>query len=246
MDWLCPQIDDPMLEEIAAADYGYRADEYLAALRLIRDDRHLHDHVAGVPLEVLELVRWSQPDDPAWQPGGHGQRGHLMRLFCCAVLLALADDMQLRQYVDEEPTLRQLVASAITLGEPAVEAVLPLICWRLPTLPTTTEDRPFFAMSILLLAAARFRDDNDGPLLHELCRWVIDEEDRFRAVAETPSLLREAWLLGLKFSADGDDLWRELAWRLLIAPATPHPPVAAVALRDVGTRLVLGEPDGQG
>lgn len=244
MDWLGPLLDDAMLAEIAAADYGFRADEYLIALRLIRDERRLPDRVAAVPLEVLELVRWSQPDDPSWEPGGHGRRGHLMRLFCCALLLALADDERIRRYVEEEPTLRQLVDSAIALGADAVAAMLPLVCWRLPTLAATERDRPFFAISTVLLAAAHCRADDDGPLLDQLCRWMIDEEARARAAADAPSLLRAAWLLGLTFSADGDDLWHDLAWRLLIEPAAPHPPAAAAALRDIGARLVLGAPDG--
>ena len=245
LDWLGPQLDDAMLAEIAAADYGYRADEHLATLRLIRDERYIPARATWAASEVLELVRWSQPDDPAWAPGGHGRRGHRMRLFCCAVLIALADDPAIRQYMEEEPTLRQLVASAVALGEAAVEAMLSLLGRRLPTLPPTAgEDRPFFAAAVLLLAAARYRDAGDGPLLDELGRWAIEEEARARAVVSQPALVRDAWLLGLKFSADGDDVWRDLAWRLLIEPATPHPPAAAGALRDVGARLVLGAPDG--
>ena len=243
MDWLCPQIDDGMLEQIAAADYGYRADEQLTALRLIRDDRQLPDRVATVPLEVLELIRWSQPEDPLWQPGGQGRRGHLMRLFCCAALLAAGDKPEVR-YLEEAPTLPQLVDSAVKLGEPAVEAMLPLLCRRVQTLPPTEEDRPFFAASILLLAAARYRDEGDAPLLRELCRWVIDEEARYRTLVDVHIFqLREAWLLGLKSWDYGDDLWRELARRLLLEPAAPVPPAAAAALREVGSRLVLGESD---
>src|SRR4051794_15308746 len=107
MDWLCPQIDEAMLAEIAAADYGHRADEYLATLRHLRDGRRIPDRLDAVPIEVLELIRVSEPDDPAWTPGRPGRTGHLMRLFCCALLLAVADNAQLRQYFDEEPTLRQ-------------------------------------------------------------------------------------------------------------------------------------------
>jgi hypothetical protein len=39
-----------------------------------------------------------------------------------------------------------------------------------------------------------------------------------------------------------DDTWREVGWRLLANPATPHPPAAAAALHDIGARLVLGYP----
>ena len=39
------------------------------------------------PREVLELTRWSRPDDPSWRPGSPGLPGHLQRAFACAVLL---------------------------------------------------------------------------------------------------------------------------------------------------------------
>lgn len=243
MDWLCPQIDDAMLEEIAAADYGYRMDEYLAALRPIRDEYCLPDQLAQVPLEVLQLIRSSEPDDPAWMPGRQGRRGHLMRLFCCAILIVAAGDPEVRRYVDDASTLHRLVGSAVALGEAAVAAILPLLCARVPGLPATDAERPFFALSILLLAATRYRQESDGPLLRDLCQWTIAEEARCRA-AQYPSLTYEVWLLGLTFSADGDDVWRDLAWRLLIEPAAPHPPAAEAALRDIGALLVLGELDG--
>src|SRR4051794_36133964 len=75
MAWLCPQIDDAMLGEIAEADYGYRAAEYLAGLRRIRDGREVPRALGELPLEVLELVRYSEPDVPMWKPGGQGVRG---------------------------------------------------------------------------------------------------------------------------------------------------------------------------
>src|SRR5262245_7058441 len=80
------EIDEGMLREIAAADYGWKADEcYPLLIRILE---------AGMPAsydpnlnEVLELIRWSEPEDPAWSPGGYGHRGHWMRLFACAALL---------------------------------------------------------------------------------------------------------------------------------------------------------------
>jgi hypothetical protein len=243
-DWLGPLIDEAMLAEIAAADYGYLADENLVALRAIRDGRLLDAPGVVAPLEVLQLVRWSWPDDPAEQPSRRGRRGHLMRLFCCAALIWLADDPARRPACgDEEDTLLPLVDSAIALGAAAVAAVLPLLTARLLTLPATDLGRPFFAMSLLLLAAAQFRDEADGLLLNQLGHWVVAEEAHFRA-AGPPLPPLPVWLLGLKSSANGDDLWRELAWRLLVEPAVPHPAQAAATLYAVGARLVLGEPDG--
>lgn len=235
-----------MLGEIAAADYGFRSDEYLRDLRRIRDERRIPERPDDLPLEVLELIRWSEPDDPAWEPGGRGERGHLMRLFCCAVLLTAADRPGIRPYLDEEPTLRQCVSSAVALGTGASGALLPLLCWRVATIPVTDDARPFFAMAILLLAAAHYRQAADAPLLRELPRWVVVEERQARAAAQPPAPYHHTWLLGLKFSADGDDRWRELGWQLLVAPETPHPVEATTDLVAVGSRLVLGEPAGRG
>src|SRR6266852_3913871 len=79
-------FDEAMLREIAAADYGWKADECYALLQPIlkaglvaADDFNLR--------EVLELIRWSEPEDPAWSPGGQGLRGHWMRLFACTAMV---------------------------------------------------------------------------------------------------------------------------------------------------------------
>jgi hypothetical protein len=69
-----------MLEEISRADYGMDAQAHLAALLPIRDEVRVSAPMPWEPREVLELVRWSQPGDPAWEPGSLGERGHIMRL----------------------------------------------------------------------------------------------------------------------------------------------------------------------
>jgi hypothetical protein len=82
-------IDEGMLREIAEADYGWKAEECYALLQpmlktglVASDDSHLR--------EVLELIRWSEPDEPDWSPGGRGRRGHWMRLFACTAMVRLA------------------------------------------------------------------------------------------------------------------------------------------------------------
>src|SRR5438105_12750580 len=83
-------VTDDMLEEISGADYGMDADAHFAALLTIRDQVRVTAPMPWEPKEVLELVRWSQPEDPRWKPGGTGERGHIMRAFCCAALLRAA------------------------------------------------------------------------------------------------------------------------------------------------------------
>ena len=113
-------IDEAMLREIAEADYGWKADECYVLLQpilrtglLASGEFHLR--------EVLELIRWSEPEDPDWSPGGHGLRGHWMRLFACTALVRLAP--KYRGFCDSEcDTLAQLISSAIDLGQPVARA----------------------------------------------------------------------------------------------------------------------------
>ena len=58
--------------------------------------------------EVLELIRWSEPDDPDWSPGGQGPRGHWMRLFACTVRVRLAPKYP-ASFGSECDTLAQLI-----------------------------------------------------------------------------------------------------------------------------------------
>jgi hypothetical protein len=77
-------VDDAMLREIAAADYGQDIEQHLAPLRTLRDGGMPPEPRSWYPDEVLELIRWSQPDDPTWQPSGRGSRGHWMLAFSCS------------------------------------------------------------------------------------------------------------------------------------------------------------------
>ena len=81
------QINDEMLECISTADYGYRADEHLIALRQVRDAGTFPDTLHWCPMEVFELIRWSDPDNPSWKPGRTGEIGQWMRAFSCAAIL---------------------------------------------------------------------------------------------------------------------------------------------------------------
>src|ERR1700677_4871866 len=89
------QTDDAMLMEIARADYGYLADTMLAELRPIRDKGIIPAPMDWQLQEVLSLTRNSNPevpDLPPFEPGPAGRRGHLIRVFACAVLLRAAAD----------------------------------------------------------------------------------------------------------------------------------------------------------
>jgi hypothetical protein len=152
---LCELVTDDMLEEISAADYGMNAAENLVALKEIRDLARIPCSLDLVPLEVLELVRWSTPGSHRAQ-GTVDRRGHLMRAFCCAVLLRAAVDPENRGKTftaSENQTIAALVDSAVILQRPVLHAAAGFITWRIEGMKETDELRPFFAFGLLALAA---------------------------------------------------------------------------------------------
>lgn len=240
--WLRPRIDDDMLAEIAAADYGMDADAHLAALRRIRDSGAVLVSLGWEPKEVLELIRWSEPEDPTWRPGSTGERGHLMRAFCCAALIrAAAEPANADTISGENQTVIQLIASALTLEPAAQRAALQLLAWRLLHALGDPEERPFFALGVLLLVVALGLDER-GAILCDLCAWVLAEEAWARARADLGPT-SDAWLLGVTFFSGRDTAWREVGWRVLVEAPADRPPAAQAALHDIATRLVLGYPE---
>lgn len=232
-------VDDSMLREIARADYGMDEAGHLAALRPIRDHGIVPVPMGWEPKEVLELIRWSQPEDPGWKPGSTGERGHRMRAFACAALLrAAAEPPNDGYFGGENSTLAQVIESALELGPEVQEAAARFLTWRTPGMGEDDE-RPFFAFGLLALAvllrAGRLSDDD----LAAAARWVLAEEAAERAAlgAALPPNAEE-WLLGLTFFNSRDTVWRRLAGRIATEAAAIPPGDARDALVDVAVRLV--------
>jgi len=249
-------VDEGMLREIAEADYGWKADECFALLQPVLnigsvaiDDDNL--------TEVLNLIRWSEPQDPNWRPGGQGARGHWMRLFACNSLVRFAPKH--RAFIGREiDTFVQLIGSAIDLGRPVAKAAASVLAWRFLNCPGDAEDPAFLAFGILLLAAHFERADACGLWLKQLADWVEEEEacaranlpvQRFQVKAYfSPKRPPQAfaarssehdWLLGLSVFNLRQATWRSLADRILAHPETPHPREADESLRLLG-ELVAG------
>lgn len=232
---VAPDVDDAMLHEIAQADYGNDADEHWAALRAIRDDLTVPCPLTWHPGEVLELIRWSEPEDPAWSPGSVGIRGHTMRAFCCAALL-LAASPPCKAEVAEIDTLARAVESALALGVAYEQACLEFLEWRMRDFPLT-EERPFFGLAHLLLTIRTSR----AVELTRVCglaRGVVADEALLRASPGHQGGAR--WLLGLTFFDQSHHCWHRLGDELIAAAARGLTGQAAIEVRQIGERLLAG------
>lgn len=237
---LTPLITDEMLRTIAQADYGMNFDAHLAALRRIHAGE-IWAPLAWEPREVLELVRWSEPDDPNshWNPKMMGQTGHLQRAFACTALLLAAALPENRPLLlgGENATIIQLIASLLTLGEAMQRAGARLLSERMMAFDLEADDRPFFALGILLLAATL--PDREPAHLADLAAWVLAEEARSRDKLTCFALwqqLSDQWLLGLTNFNTCHDRWQTLTVRLLgdLLPTLPlslSPPLQTIVER---------------
>ena len=225
---LAARVDDAMLQEIAEADYGHRADETFERLVPLRGGTGYGELLDFQVREVLDLIRWSEPEHADWKPGGTGERGHRMRAFACALLLRTAGEPANALYSEgENTTLIQLVTSALTLGGTLPHEVACLITWRLQRLDDG-EDAPFFAFALLVLATLLRHDREIGePVLAEAAEWVIGLEAAGRAAVHRCAPGPEgSFLLGLSYFDLRHSAWRALAERLS-HEATAMPPGAA-------------------
>lgn len=239
LDWLKPQISLSLLHEIAAADYGYKEQEHFQSLLLIQDHQTIPVPLRWVPREVLELMRWSEPEDPDWKPGSTGLQGHLIRAFCCAVLLKASDEEETRLYdTSENETLAQLIASVFFLGNEATESALRLVSWRLLRTQSKNEEYPFFVLALLLLQAQLFETGQNGADLQLTAEWMVREEKRAR---EDPTTLAasEEWLLGLTFHGQRHETWKALTRTTLLGPDKNYPSAAASVMQEICRRLAL-------
>lgn len=164
-------VNRSMLREIAEADYGEDVDAHLQALEAIHAG-HVPAPMQWEPKEVLELIRWSEPEDPGWKPGSTGKRGHWMRLFACTVLIrAAAEPANDGYFTGEDSTIIQLIDSAIQLGSDTSLAALKFLCWRMQYRKLDDWEQSDFAVAILLLAVSL------GKCSPQLVQFLISEAE---------------------------------------------------------------------
>lgn len=200
-------LDDSMLREIAAADYGMDQDNHYEALTNISRGT-LSDPNNWHPKEVLELTRWSEPDQPRQKGINAGTRGHWMRLFACTVLMrhsCLPDGCDL----SHDSTIIQLSESAAALGPRVITKALSFLSWYLQE--DEEELCHFSAIAILLLAApSQSLDPVTSAWLASVIRGEFEQANEW-----------DQWSLDPKDVFSGSMLkqkWRRLTQEILLAP----------------------------
>jgi len=237
------QLDASMIDDIAAADYGFRADEHREAIADLKAPGQWPAELDWVPGEVLQLTRWSNPEDPSPSSGPFGRRGHLMRLFACMVLIRV-------RTLNSRPSdsLAPFVMSALELGSPIVDDALRYVAWCRQHEPGDwagdAEERPFLTLGLLLLAAATEAGRDTRTVLADVLLGDVET-----AVAEDGrewQILVPAKLLGLRARSHQFRMWCDLARRCLIDPATDTEDPLALLGQAVCGRTELSTSDIRG
>lgn len=210
-------VGDEMLRLIAAADCGEEVEENFLALQKIRDELTFPEPMGYIPAEVLELVRWSQPDNPSCERGFHGEGGYWMRAFCCTALLRATRIPWVRGYepsFSNDCTTIQLILS---LHELPMDFTLEAWCFFDWLLATVDRELPWshvlaYKVAMLSVGLSHSHLFEDQLLVSLATSIAMNATD---AIVSTQS----ADLPGLRRMVTGCQLqrqWEHLARRFLV------------------------------
>ena len=239
LDLLRPRMIPEMLWEIAAADYETQVSGHFRALRRICKTGKLPHPLGWEPNEVLELIRWSEPNDPQWKPGRVGPTGHLMRAFACGVLLRAAADPECKYELQgENPTVAPLVASALELGADVQAAAAQFLAWDIQR-PEEHEERCFYALALLILAVFLGKERFPEDFLGEIAAWVLAEEaHENRGLASRLPERADQWMFGATMYDLKHATWRELGRKLIVEAGSIRSPQVRWRIRKIGGRVL--------
>jgi hypothetical protein len=215
LDFLLPQIDGGMLRQIAAADYGHDSEEHLVPLK----EFHLTRAVPVLdwhPREVLELIRWSEPDQRGWRPGDEGRRGHLLRAFACVILLrSYAAPENNDRWDSFNETAVQLADSIEALGNEAVKPAASFFAWcvgHLTPLDPDGIEGPFLGLALLRLLTD-LPNQEDSTMI-ALCEWIDERVTALLREKQWWATRRRNWLLSTNHHNQRNDRWVALGRHL--------------------------------
>jgi len=218
-----------MLRKFAEADYGAEAKGHLEALEQIARTGIVPQPLRWVPGEVLELTRWSEPDQPgARTRGATGREGHMMRAFACAVLLVAGGQTEGRAPPDgENQTVIQLIASVLELGGELAPATANLLFGRLARRSTDADEAVFFILGLLILLRLGGQHAPTPAQWTVLATWLDDAETDARLASAWPD--SGYWLIDLSAFDVQRPLWKRLARRAF--EEAPPPGVELISER---------------
>jgi hypothetical protein len=168
-------ITDDMLGEIALADYGEDHEDHLAELCQIRDTGEITKPMGWCPGEVLELFRWSQPENFAWKPGRTGLDGHWMRAFCCAALLRATCEPGNHEDVGADHTAVNLIQSLRAIPTDLNRQASRFFAWLVLESDRECDHEHVCAYAILLLwISLQLTNPPPDEALISLANWLCD------------------------------------------------------------------------
>ncbi len=253
LDWLRVRISPELLDEISKTDYGNESDLHLAGIRAQLSPYPTLGLLPWWPREVLELQRWSEPDQASEGKRPEGERGHFKRLLACLILLRNVAYISqpyscYEQRYEEDFFLQTSAASVVQFTRSAIAIGIPkpalgFLLWLVdkqqhPAL------RPFVAFSVLVLALSMNlgeQTEHEYPEheIMEIFDWVNTEEQCCRAVLgdEVDS---SRWLIGLnsyECLRARDDEWIKVADELWNRSGNSYSPAVKARLRQLCGRL---------
>lgn len=197
---ITPKISDDMLWRIAQADYGFKADFCMEALRKIRKTQTLPKKIEFALQEVNELIRWTEAES---------KKEHWMRLFACTNLLMMAHDTGT---MGENQTLANLLESIILLDEKLYEPTLQLIAYRLiadeENRDFYVEEQSFFIYALLYLMILLKKPTSQIKILFD---WLVKVEVKEKGFFEW----NPAFLLGTSVYDQRHRTWKKLTKQLI-------------------------------
>jgi hypothetical protein len=207
-------ISDAMLRKIAEADYGEDVDEHLAALKGIRDPGVFREPFGWCPAEVLELIRWSEPDDPDWQPSGEGEFGHWMRAFSCVALLrATGEPLRYGDGLATDVTVIQMLLSLQSLSTELDGADVRFLAWLVIESERGRDHEQTCAYVVALLwRALHYPSKFPNELVLLLAEWTVE---KFSEQGDRRSPPRSSKLRQLGMPRQKSAGWQKLALKFL-------------------------------
>jgi hypothetical protein len=206
-------VTDDMLQEIALADYGQGEERHLAVLRRLRDAGAIIEPPGWYPCEVLELIRNSEPEDPAWKPGGAGVKGHWMRAFACAAVLQTYGPPWNYTGDPAQPseTLIQLICSLRALPADFVHPAVRMLARLMLDSNLEGEDEQvvYFGIALLWLALHRTPPLNDHKLV-ALCEWIVRREAELAKQVPESFKSSDKWLIRITAASPPPTPWESL------------------------------------